>query len=134
VFVLAPPAVTGAGWIEEVLYKFKGGANDGMLPTSRLLIGKNGTLYGNTLSGVQVPPVDGGGDWGTIFALSPPAASGGVWTESLLYSLATQFFAGDPLYVFNPYDGLIFGHDGGLIRTASLGGISPGVGGFELFP
>jgi uncharacterized repeat protein (TIGR03803 family) len=134
VFSLSPPAVTAAGWTEAVLYSFKGGTNDGMLPLGRLLLGRNGTLYGTTQNG-GISTLGGTGNYGTVFALSPPSVAGGDWTETFLYSLATPGVTPlNPLYIYNPYGGLIFGNDGGLIGTSEGGGTSGCGTVFELLP
>lgn len=78
VFELTP--AKEAPWTKTVLCSFNGG--DGMLPSgAKLVFGNNGALYGTT---------DGGGsgnNGGTVFELAPPATAGGVWSETVLYSL-----------------------------------------------
>src|ERR1035438_814328 len=66
----------GTGWKETVLHNFSG-SPDGEYPESTLVFGSTGALYGTTGAG--------GADAGAIFELAPPAAAGGVWTETVLY-------------------------------------------------
>jgi uncharacterized repeat protein (TIGR03803 family) len=77
VFSLAPPASAGGSWTETVLWNF-GAAGDGQYPIGGVLLGPGGVIYGTA----------GGGAYGqgTVYALAPPASSGGAWTETLLYS------------------------------------------------
>jgi uncharacterized repeat protein (TIGR03803 family) len=60
--------VNGA-WTEEVLYSFKGGADDGADPESALLLEATGDLYGTTAGG-------GPSNDGTVFKLSPDGTGG----------------------------------------------------------
>jgi len=78
VFSLSPPASPGDPWSEQLLYSFSGGA-DGALPGGLPLVGPRGVLAGTTTLG-------GTAGLGTVFALRPPSAGGGVWTEQVLYS------------------------------------------------
>jgi uncharacterized repeat protein (TIGR03803 family) len=64
VYSLKPPEVPGDPWTESVIYSFKS-APDGVNPTSGIVIGNNGVLYGTTFSG-------GVAGYGTVFSLSPP--------------------------------------------------------------
>jgi uncharacterized repeat protein (TIGR03803 family) len=66
VFALSPPAAGETRWTETVLHRFHG--RDGSHPWAGLIAGTNGVLYGTT---------HGGGEgYGTVFALSLPAAGG----------------------------------------------------------
>lgn len=64
VFKLTPPAQGQTAWTETVLYSFKGGASDGILPQAGLVADKEGALYGTTYAG------GGGGGYGTVFKLA----------------------------------------------------------------
>jgi uncharacterized repeat protein (TIGR03803 family) len=64
---------------ESVVYKFAG-SPDGSRPAASLVADAAGNLYGAT--------ADGGIQFsccGTIFELSPPATTGGTWSETVLY-------------------------------------------------
>jgi hypothetical protein len=84
----ALPSPSGA-WTEEVLHFFAGkvhGSTDGAIPEA-LAMGPGGVLYGVTsVGGAGTCRANGVGGCGTIFSLTPPAASGGPWTETVLYS------------------------------------------------
>ncbi len=56
------------------LYTFTGGA-DGFGPTTGVVVGAGGVLYGTTGSA-------GTAGYGTAFSLTPPASSGDPWTTS----------------------------------------------------
>jgi uncharacterized repeat protein (TIGR03803 family) len=76
-FSLTPPAAAGETWTEQVLHKF-GRPGDGSYPYPAMAIGPGGVLYGTTTAG--------GGTCvcGTVFAMAPPSAPGGDWTETVL--------------------------------------------------
>jgi hypothetical protein len=74
-FQLTP--VTGAAWTKTTLVEFTG--PDGAYPSSNVVFGSNGDLYGTTAGG--------GNGGGTVFQFAPPGSAGGTWTETLLYSL-----------------------------------------------
>jgi hypothetical protein len=50
VYKLSPLASAGAGWTETTLHTFDSG-NDGAEPSSGLVLGKNGVLFGGTIFG-----------------------------------------------------------------------------------
>jgi hypothetical protein len=77
VFQLAPPANVDDPWTLTTLHSFKN-RGDGARPTDGLLLDKQGNLYGTTSDS------DAGG-YGEIFELSPPAAKGDAWTETVLH-------------------------------------------------
>jgi len=111
------PAVSG-GWTQTVLYSFLGGS-DGSAPEGALVFDSLGNLYGGTYAG-------GTHNLGTIFELSP--ASGGDWTEKVLYN-----FAGGTDGA-NSNGSLVFDAAGSLYGTTVLGGIN-GIGTvFQLSP
>ena len=120
VFELQPPSGSGA-WTENVLYNFTGPANDdGRIPTG-LAGGENGTLLGTTKYGGSV-------DSGIVFKLTPPAASGGSWTETVEYAFTTGGSAG-----FQPY-GIPIAGAGGIYGATFYGGASGYGSVFQLAP
>jgi uncharacterized repeat protein (TIGR03803 family) len=87
VFSLTPPASPGGHWAEAV-YSFSlgppgGDDNGGQNPTG-LTISPTGILFGATKNGGIEHP----SNYGTVFALVPPASPGGSWTESVLHRFA----------------------------------------------
>jgi uncharacterized repeat protein (TIGR03803 family) len=105
-------SATAAGPAEQVLYRFKGGS-DGSAPLAGLVADKAGNLYGTTSDG-GAGECQGG--CGTVFELSP--ASGGRWTETVLY----RFTGGSD--GAGPEAGLIFDTPGNLYGTTIYGGSS----------
>ena len=123
IFTLHPSTTTRSSWVESAVYNLKGGS-DGAFVVTGLAFDESGKLYGSTLGGgLNSPP-----GYGTVIQLTPPAKSGGAWTECVLYA-----FTGG-----NDGDGPIFGpivdSSGNLYGTTSGGG-STGFGTiFELSP
>jgi uncharacterized repeat protein (TIGR03803 family) len=111
------PAADGR-WIKKVLYSFKG-KHDGSAPSSGLIFDGKGNLYGMTSAG-------GERNLGAVIQLTP--ASGGSWTERVLYS----FQGGDD--GAQPHGGLIFDAAGNLYGTTALGGAAQGGTVFMLTP
>jgi len=89
-FQLTPPTVAGEAWTETVIYSFTGANSDGALPTAAVVVGKGAVLYGTTqyggLPSTTCNSEAGAIGCGTVFALTPPPTTGGVWTESVLHS------------------------------------------------
>lgn len=108
VYELSPPPVDGGSWTETTIYTFTG-SSDGGDPWAKLLLAPNGSLYGTTQLG-------GNGGVGVAFELTPPAAGGGVWAETVLI-------------IFNPQVGsfptsaLISDGKDGFYTTTSQGGL-----------
>jgi uncharacterized repeat protein (TIGR03803 family) len=109
VFKLTPSA-SGQTWTETVLYSFckQSSCDDGSYPEAGLVFDEYGALYGTTS--------EGGAGYGTVFKLTPPAASGGPWTETVLYAFAGGIDGS------HPAAGLIFDKQGALYGTTSEGG------------
>ncbi len=131
VFELDPPGTPGGYWTETVLYGFQG-KSDGGFPTGVMY--HDGVLDGTVTVGGD-PTNCGGVGCGGVFRLTPPAITGGSWTERVLYSFTG---GSDGLY---PYAGLAVGQDGSLYGTTRDGGNTgacaqnPGCGVvFELIP
>jgi len=119
VYQLAPPAKKDGAWTESVLYVFKGNTEgDGATPEGGLVIDAAGNLYGTTAYG-------GTGNCkllgilygcGTVYELSPPAETGGAWTEIILYSFPTAEQG------YFPWGDLVFDKAGNLYGATSFGG------------
>jgi len=92
---------------ETVLYSFAGG-KDGAVPVAGLVEDGDGNLYGTTSKG-------GANGNGTVFELTPKA-SGGAWTETVLYTFGTGADGATPI------GGLNFDKAGNLYGTTSAGG------------
>jgi uncharacterized repeat protein (TIGR03803 family) len=112
-------------WGLESLYSFSG--PDGEEPNYEggpLVFDVKGNLYGSS---------DFGGQYGAgeVFEVSPPAAPGGAWTETTLYS-----FGAYPTDGQSPTGGVVLDSAGNLYGTTVVGGNSPGFDGtaFELSP
>ena len=74
-FELKPPAPGRPGWTQTALVSF--GATTGVETYGGVLIGKAGKLYGTTY---QNGPAGGG----RVFELTPPAAAGAPWSQTVL--------------------------------------------------
>jgi len=114
VYELTPQ--TGATWQESVLYNFQ--ASDGAGPYAPLIFDSKGNLYGVISSGGGVNsncPFDGG--CGLVFELSPPAVSGGSWTETVIHR-----FQGGQQDGSNAMAGLAIDPSGNLYGTTEFGG------------
>jgi len=103
VYELTPPGNGVTHWTETILYAFQGEPTDGTGPAAPLVFDSAGNLYGTTENG-------GASNKGTIFELSPPAESGGAWTESVLYSFTAEA----------PTTGLVLDSEGNLYGESNL--------------
>jgi uncharacterized repeat protein (TIGR03803 family) len=83
-FQLTPPT-SGGSWTESVIHTFgfRNGTGDGNFPTGALVQGARGVLYGTTQEG-------GTSGVGTVYSLTPPATSGGKWTEAVIHNFTTD--------------------------------------------
>ena len=102
---------SGSSWVLTPLYSFAGG-NDGDSPAGRVIIAKDGTVYGTTFFG--------GGGSGTVFHLTPsptaPKTALARWNETVIY----RFSGGsDGMY---PEGDLTFGQSGNIYGTTQYGG------------
>jgi len=114
VFSLTPPDSSGGPWTYTEIYDFT--ADGGARVPSGLAIGSGGVLYGaSTVGGTGVCNLGLG--CGTLFSLTPPASTGGAWTEAVLYNFAGR---GDGAY---PIGSLVIG-SGGVVYGATGGGNS----------
>jgi uncharacterized repeat protein (TIGR03803 family) len=99
----------GGSWTETLLHSFNNNGTDGADPSGPLTFDASGNLYGTTASGGV------GNGFGTVFELT--RASGGSWTETLLYSFQNNGADG-----IIPLSGLIFDASGNLYGTTGDGG------------
>jgi hypothetical protein len=83
IFELRPPPTGSTSWTQTTLYSFAPTGGDACSPISPPLAAAGGTLYGIAAGG-------GAYGWGAFYELQPPAAPGGAWTESVLYSFDLQ--------------------------------------------
>jgi hypothetical protein len=119
VFQLKPPVQKGRAWTENRLYVFQGvSKGDGSTPSGGLVIDSAGNLYGVTAYGgtgncVLLGSVVG---CGTVYEISPPKEKGGVWEETILYSLSTARQG------YLPNGNLVFDSAGHLYGATMFGG------------
>lgn len=134
VFMLTPPATKGGPWTESILWRFKTVVGDGYYPDAGLVMDKSGNLYGTTSVGGAYGASSAGG---TVFELTPPATSGGDWTEKIIWSF------GNGTDGELPEAGLIMDKAGDLYGTTAVGGVyytanalggTPGGTAFKLAP
>ena len=104
----ARESATAAPARESVLYRFRGG-HDVSVPLAGLVIDGHGTLFGTTSAG-------GPHNFGTLFALAPPAAGHTTWIETVLHRFRG---GGDGS---QPQAGVIMDPDGILYGTTINGG------------
>lgn len=110
---------SGTGWIEKILYSFKGGA-DGSQPQGTLTFDTAGNLYGvNYAGGIfrqrwcgTTAPLG----CGTVFRLTP---NGDSWTASTIYTFCKQIECPDGSH---PASSLVFDNAGNLYGIADTGG------------
>ena len=98
VFELQPPTAAQDPWSLSKLYTFASGG-DACSPSGGPIRGATGALYG-------LSTIGGTAETGAMYELQPPAAPGGVWTESVAYSFG--YVGGDE----PPTTGLVAGPDG----------------------
>lgn len=115
VFRLDPPAAGQTAWTRTVLWQFTGGA-DGAHPSTGLVFGPKGQLYGTTNQSD-----------GCVFELIPPAPGQSAWTERTLWT----FSGADGK---TPSSTLVVGRDGAVYGTTVQGGPSGGGEVFKLQP
>jgi uncharacterized repeat protein (TIGR03803 family) len=116
VFMLQAPTTKGGNWTQTVLYNFSG--SDGAYPSTGVLLGSGGQLYGTTSSG-------GTSGWGTVFVLNPPASPDGVWTETVLYNFTDGADGAKPNSLAIDSKGVLYG-------TTVFGGTTVGGACIEL--
>jgi uncharacterized repeat protein (TIGR03803 family) len=105
VFALIPPGTPGAQWTRQTIYRFRAGAEGGR-PFSRVIFDQStGALLGTT-SGAE-----GGGDYGAVYRLVPPAQDGDPWTLQIVHSFGGKDDGGHPYpgLVQDPATGAVYG-------------------------
>jgi hypothetical protein len=133
VFELTPPASPGGVWTESVIHSFTPADGDGAFPIAGVVPDQNGVIYGTTELGggaTADSPCDSYEilGCGIAFALTPPAAPGGPWTETILHTFTGQ--NGDGA---TPEGALALGR-GVIYGTTSTGGTAGQGTVFELVP
>jgi uncharacterized repeat protein (TIGR03803 family) len=98
----------------QVLHAFQGGASDGMLSGSGLVVGRDGDLYGTTAFG-------GASGQGVVFRM----------TRAGVVTLLHSFSGADGQ---QPQWGLTAGHDGALYGTTNRGGVNDAGTAFRITP
>jgi len=103
VFAVVPPASAGGVATIKDIYSFN--SSDGSLPGGNFVV-RGGVLYGTTETG-------GAFNYGTVYALHPPASPGGSWTETVLYSFTNGRDGAIPLALTVGPNGVLYGVTGG---------------------
>lgn len=114
------PGAFASGPTEQLLTSFVYSTGD--QPDGGLVADKAGNLYGTT-------PWGGAYFAGMVFELSPPAAGGEIWTQTVIYS-----FQGGAVDGSGPYGTLTFDARGNLYGTTTDGGTNNNGTVFELSP
>ncbi len=132
VFQLSPPSGSGSAWTLIPLWSPTGGS-DGAAPTGSLIADTTGALYGTTkFGGNQTCPMAGypyygepnsdtdpalnapyvgigANGCGVVFKLTPPAISGGSWTQSVIWSFTGAQDGGNPVAGLVDVSGVLYG-------------------------
>jgi hypothetical protein len=77
-YSLDPPASPGGAWRHTELWAARED-RDGLEPEAGVVIGSGGEIYATAFGG-------GSGNSGIVFSLTPPAAPGAGWTQTVLYN------------------------------------------------
>lgn len=108
-----------SGWVLSPLYAFQD-YTDGLFPSSRVIFGPDGALYGVTQSGGEANDCNPGfGTCGIVFRMTPPATACKSficpWQKSTIFSF--NGFDGD-----EPMSEVVFDQAGNLYGTTYGGG------------
>jgi len=113
VFALKPPAASDDDWTEKVIYSFSG--DDGAVPSTTLVRGPRGVLYGATGEGGGAAACSGG--CGTVFSLTPPSTAAGSWTEAVLYRFTGGSDGSSPTGLAIGSGGVLYGTTNNIATT-----------------
>jgi uncharacterized repeat protein (TIGR03803 family) len=102
-----------AGPTLKTIHNFTGTNGDGGDPLFGPTIGKGGVLYGTTSASSTSAAA------GTIYSLTPPAAPGSGWAETVLYSFPDDGSTGS-----DPIGNIVIDKSGVLYGTTAHGGAS----------
>ena len=104
-----------AAGVESVLFNFNsGGSGDtGSYPHSTPIMDAQGNLYGTAPNG-------GTHGEGVVWELSPPATSGGTWTQTILWNFDNNGTDGYIPWTWG--SGLVMDSQGNLYGTTQAGG------------
>ena len=125
VFELKPPSAGQSNWKEAIVHEFKSLPTDCSIPTSGVIIGPGGVLYGTGTNGGPTSGV-----YGCVFELTPPATGQTRWTETILHFFQGQS-ANDGSF---PEGGLVSDSAGNLYGTTQVGGVYDRGTVYELSP
>jgi hypothetical protein len=116
IFELSPPSQQGGVWTETTLFNFTdyGGSASYGFAGPGLIIDASGNLYGEN------PGAATNNYNGYVFQLVPPAAQGGAWTYSVLYTFKGSLSHDGS----QPEGGLRMDKAGNLYGATEFGGIN----------
>ncbi|HWY21906.1 MAG TPA: choice-of-anchor tandem repeat GloVer-containing protein [Candidatus Acidoferrum sp.] len=128
IFELSPPAQAGGAWTKTTIYNFLSWGGTGNIPSSGLIMGRAGALYGTTYVGGDSRCV-----CGVLYKLVPPTQQGGAWTQQVLYAFTSAGTDGrlpNAAVVINS-QGTIYGvtQQGGAWDSGVIYQVKPGTGG-----
>jgi|HubBroStandDraft_6_1064221.scaffolds.fasta_scaffold00022_4 uncharacterized repeat protein (TIGR03803 family) len=135
IFELALPTPGNHTWHVIPIYNFTGLA-DGAFPLTALVLDKSGNLYGTAAAGGGLGACSGAvlsyaQGCGTVFRLTPPASSGGAWTETTLHAFTGRSDGALPR-------GTLILNGGAIYGTTFYGGYNNGFNGlgtiFKVIP
>jgi hypothetical protein len=98
-------------YCKTILHSFAGAPSDGAGPSSRLIVDRNGALYGTT-------PTGGSMNQGAVFMLTPPAPGQTQWTETVLYSFQGGRDGNAPANLIFDAQGALYGTTAGESGSA----------------
>jgi len=130
VFELSPPAGTGSTWTATLLYTFGAKPSHGGIFAgySALVADAEGNLYGTTTAS------NGTRTEGVVFELIKPKPKKDLWRLATLFSFPVKKKTGTAIDGASPYSGVVFGPDGNLYGTTTIGGAYNAGTVFQLSP